>query len=200
MENETVIYCTFCGKSQKQVMALIAGPSGNFICDECVDLCFEIVEEKRAIVHLNRAGIREYESWFDLIEAEGTFAVSLKCTTSHTFEYEAVGKDDPGFVECRIHFDYTPGSPESGRYGAPENYDPGGGCEIAYDYAEREVTNAYGKKSFETLMRGEWLDEHCREWLEKQDESDLENDLPDNRPDPDRMREDREDRRQMERE
>jgi ClpX C4-type zinc finger/Domain of unknown function (DUF1902) len=39
-------YCSFCGKSQHQVPKLIAGPA-VFICNECVDLCSEIVEEKR---------------------------------------------------------------------------------------------------------------------------------------------------------
>ena len=37
--------CSFCGKSQKQVKKLIAGP-GIYICDECVDLCNEIIEEE----------------------------------------------------------------------------------------------------------------------------------------------------------
>ena len=36
--------CSFCGKSQKQVKKLIAGP-GVYICDECIDLCNEIVAE-----------------------------------------------------------------------------------------------------------------------------------------------------------
>ena len=39
-------YCSFCGKSQHEVPKLIAGPA-VFICDECVNLCSEIVEEKR---------------------------------------------------------------------------------------------------------------------------------------------------------
>jgi len=38
--------CSFCGKSQKQVIKLIAGP-GVYICDECIDLCVEIVEEEK---------------------------------------------------------------------------------------------------------------------------------------------------------
>jgi predicted RNase H-like HicB family nuclease len=38
-------YCSFCGKSQHEVLKLIAGPTA-FICSECVDLCCEIVEEK----------------------------------------------------------------------------------------------------------------------------------------------------------
>ena len=37
--------CSFCGKSQKQVKKLIAGP-GVYICDECIDLCNEIVAEE----------------------------------------------------------------------------------------------------------------------------------------------------------
>ncbi|WP_139123156.1 ClpX C4-type zinc finger protein, partial [Cellulosimicrobium cellulans] len=39
--------CSFCGKSQKQVKRLIAGPAGVFICDECVALCLEMIEEDR---------------------------------------------------------------------------------------------------------------------------------------------------------
>ncbi|WP_435737839.1 ATP-dependent Clp protease ATP-binding subunit ClpX [Cellulosimicrobium sp. PMB13] len=39
--------CSFCGKSQKQVKRLIAGPAGVFICDECVALCLEMVDEDR---------------------------------------------------------------------------------------------------------------------------------------------------------
>ncbi len=40
------MYCSFCGKSQHEVSKLIAGPKA-FICDECVDLCREIIAEKR---------------------------------------------------------------------------------------------------------------------------------------------------------
>ena len=38
--------CSFCGKSQKQVIKLIAGP-GVYICDECIELCVEIIEEEK---------------------------------------------------------------------------------------------------------------------------------------------------------
>nr|WP_211662192.1 ATP-dependent Clp protease ATP-binding subunit ClpX [Modestobacter muralis] len=40
-----MLKCSFCGKSQKQVKKLIAGP-GVYICDECIDLCNEIIEEE----------------------------------------------------------------------------------------------------------------------------------------------------------
>lgn len=46
MGGEEKIRCSFCGKSQEQVRKLIAGPSGAFICDECVDVCAEIIEEE----------------------------------------------------------------------------------------------------------------------------------------------------------
>jgi len=42
--NEQLL-CSFCGKSQRQVKKLIAGP-GVYICDECIDLCNEIIDEE----------------------------------------------------------------------------------------------------------------------------------------------------------
>ena len=44
-ESEKLLYCSFCGKSQHEVRKLIAGPS-VFICDECVDLCNDIIREE----------------------------------------------------------------------------------------------------------------------------------------------------------
>jgi len=44
-EGEKLLYCSFCGKSQHEVRKLIAGPS-VFICDECVDLCNDIIREE----------------------------------------------------------------------------------------------------------------------------------------------------------
>ncbi|MCA1783189.1 MAG: ATP-dependent Clp protease ATP-binding subunit ClpX [Dermatophilaceae bacterium] len=46
-EGSDLLKCSFCGKSQKQVKKLIAGP-GVYICDECIDLCNEIIEEELA--------------------------------------------------------------------------------------------------------------------------------------------------------
>ena len=40
------IKCSFCGKTQDQVKKLIAGPEGVFICDECIEVCMEIVEDE----------------------------------------------------------------------------------------------------------------------------------------------------------
>lgn len=44
--NENRVRCSFCGKTQDQVRKLIAGPNGIYICDECVDICADIIEEE----------------------------------------------------------------------------------------------------------------------------------------------------------
>ena len=46
MKPEDKIRCSFCGKSAKQVHKLIAGLNNTYICDECVDLCQEILDEE----------------------------------------------------------------------------------------------------------------------------------------------------------
>ena len=46
-ETGELLKCSFCGKSQKQVQQLIAGP-GVYICDECVELCNEIIDERQS--------------------------------------------------------------------------------------------------------------------------------------------------------
>jgi hypothetical protein len=45
-ESSDVVKCSFCGKSQKEVGKLIAGPGGVYICNECVKLCDDIIEEE----------------------------------------------------------------------------------------------------------------------------------------------------------
>ena len=44
--NRVQYHCSFCGKNQDQVRRLIAGPGAVYICDECVDLCREIIDEE----------------------------------------------------------------------------------------------------------------------------------------------------------
>ncbi|PCH92966.1 MAG: ATP-dependent Clp protease ATP-binding subunit ClpX, partial [Rhodobacteraceae bacterium] len=44
-ESKNTLYCSFCGKSQHEVRKLIAGPT-VFICDECVELCMDIIREE----------------------------------------------------------------------------------------------------------------------------------------------------------
>ena len=45
-KNDGKIRCSFCGKTQDQVHRLISGPNGAFICDECIDICAEIIDEE----------------------------------------------------------------------------------------------------------------------------------------------------------
>lgn len=44
--NDDIVRCSFCNKTQSQVRKLIAGPNGAYICDECIDVCAEIIEEE----------------------------------------------------------------------------------------------------------------------------------------------------------
>ena len=66
-DGSDLLKCSFCGKSQKQVQQLIAGP-GVYICDECVELCNEIIEERLA-----EAG-EEVSSEFDLPKPREIYA------------------------------------------------------------------------------------------------------------------------------
>jgi len=52
---ETTMYCSFCGKNQHEVIKLIAGPT-VFICNECVDLCNELILEEKAALDTNSGG------------------------------------------------------------------------------------------------------------------------------------------------
>jgi len=55
--NKNILYCSFCGKSQHEVRKLIAGPT-VFICDECVELCMDIIkEENKDSFVKNQAGV-----------------------------------------------------------------------------------------------------------------------------------------------
>src|SRR3546814_6841254 len=56
-EAKNTLYCSFCGKSQHEVRKLIAGPT-VFICDECVELCMDIIkEDHKATISKSRDGV-----------------------------------------------------------------------------------------------------------------------------------------------
>lgn len=44
--SDDIVRCSFCNKPQSQVRKLIAGPNGAYICDECIEVCSEIIEEE----------------------------------------------------------------------------------------------------------------------------------------------------------
>jgi ATP-dependent Clp protease ATP-binding subunit ClpX len=52
-DSKNTLYCSFCGKSQHEVKKLIAGPT-VFICDECVELCMDIIREESKTAHINK--------------------------------------------------------------------------------------------------------------------------------------------------
>ena len=56
-DSKSTLYCSFCGKSQHEVRKLIAGPT-VFICDECVELCMDIIrEESKSSLVKSRDGV-----------------------------------------------------------------------------------------------------------------------------------------------
>src|SRR3982750_2725353 len=56
-DSKNTLYCSFCGKSQHEVRKLIAGPT-VFICDECVELCMDIIrEESKSALVKSRDGV-----------------------------------------------------------------------------------------------------------------------------------------------
>ena len=58
-KNDGKIRCSFCGKTQDQVNRLISGPNGAFICDECIDICAEILEEEGVEVHEDKSSAKD---------------------------------------------------------------------------------------------------------------------------------------------
>jgi ATP-dependent Clp protease ATP-binding subunit ClpX len=66
-ENKNTLYCSFCGKSQHEVRKLIAGPT-VFICDECVELCMDIIkEESKSHVSKNEEGVPTPKEIFSIL-------------------------------------------------------------------------------------------------------------------------------------
>ena len=67
MSDREFIVCSFCSKNQKQVKQLIAGP-GAYICDECVDICKEIVEEKASESQIELAYLPKPKEIFEFLQ------------------------------------------------------------------------------------------------------------------------------------
>ncbi len=67
-DNKNTLYCSFCGKSQHEVRKLIAGPT-VFICDECVELCMEIIrEENKTSFMKSREGVPSPSEIFKVLD------------------------------------------------------------------------------------------------------------------------------------
>ncbi|HET8604073.1 MAG TPA: ATP-dependent Clp protease ATP-binding subunit ClpX [Marmoricola sp.] len=67
-----LLKCSFCGKSQKQVKKLIAGP-GVYICDECIDLCNEIIEEE--LSETSEVGLEELPKPREIFEFLNSYVI-----------------------------------------------------------------------------------------------------------------------------
>jgi ATP-dependent Clp protease ATP-binding subunit ClpX len=67
-DSKNTLYCSFCGKSQHEVRKLIAGPT-VFICDECVELCMDIIrEENKTSMVKNQDGIPTPQEILDVLD------------------------------------------------------------------------------------------------------------------------------------
>ena len=67
-ESKNTLYCSFCGKSQHEVKKLIAGPT-VFICDECVELCMDIIrEENKTAIASSREGVPTPQEICDVLD------------------------------------------------------------------------------------------------------------------------------------
>ena len=63
---EEIVRCSFCNKTQAQVRKLIAGPDGAYICDECIGICSEIMEEEFSMYDHEA----DYETGINLLKPE----------------------------------------------------------------------------------------------------------------------------------
>ena len=90
-ETSDLLKCSFCGKTQKQVKKLIAGP-GVYICDECIDLCNEIIVEE--LSENNSLGLQDLpkpQEIFDMNNFDRFKNIKLDTvTTAETVAYRVV--------------------------------------------------------------------------------------------------------------
>ncbi len=98
-----LLKCSFCGKSQKQVKKLIAGP-GVYICDECIELCNEIIEEE--LTETSDLGLEElpkpkdiYEFLNDYVVGQETAKRSLAVAVYNHYKRVQVGVQGDNDVE-----------------------------------------------------------------------------------------------------
>ena len=67
-DSKNTLYCSFCGKSQHEVRKLIAGPT-VFICDECVELCMDIIrEENKSSMVKSSEGVPTPQEILDVLD------------------------------------------------------------------------------------------------------------------------------------
>src|SRR5574339_294799 len=98
---EKLLYCSFCGKSQHEVRKLIAGPS-VFICDECIDLCNDIIREDAAPDTTAKAARSDLPSPHEICEILDQYVIGQEpakkilsvAVYNHYKRLESGGKED----------------------------------------------------------------------------------------------------------
>ena len=110
--SEKTLYCSFCGKSQHEVKKLIAGPS-VFICEECIDLCNEIIRDELPAADTERLARSELPTPSDIKAnldnyvigqevAKRTLAVAVYNHYKRLRYKEKAGKDDVELSKSNI--------------------------------------------------------------------------------------------------
>ena len=97
--------CSFCGKSQRQVKKLIAGP-GVYICDECIDLCNEIIDEElTAPAHLDLDSLPRpkeiYQSLNDYVVSQDEAKRTLSVAVYNHYKRVQMGQQTDDEVELQ---------------------------------------------------------------------------------------------------
>jgi ATP-dependent Clp protease ATP-binding subunit ClpX len=99
-DSKNTLYCSFCGKSQHEVKKLIAGPT-VFICDECVELCMDIIrEENKTAMVRSREGVPTPREICDVLDdfviGQDTAKRNLSVAVhNHYKRLSHIGKSDP---------------------------------------------------------------------------------------------------------
>ena len=110
--SEKTLYCSFCGKSQHEVKKLIAGPS-VFICEECIDLCNEIIRDELPPAQADRLARSELPTPADIKAnldnyvigqdvAKRTLAVAVYNHYKRLRYKDKAGKDDVELAKSNI--------------------------------------------------------------------------------------------------
>ena len=102
-ETSDLLKCSFCGKTQKQVKKLIAGP-GVYICDECIELCNEIiVEELSEASSLGLAELPKPQEIFEFLDQYVIGQNRAKKSLSRNAEKSIPGNKLFQPLDCLIH-------------------------------------------------------------------------------------------------
>ena len=103
------LFCSFCGKSQHEVKKLIAGPT-VFICDECVELCMDIIkEENKTNIVRSKVGVPSPKDICDvlnvkpntIVESEELIRQLVKLKENSSVEHD--GTDEPDTIVRNIN-------------------------------------------------------------------------------------------------